>query len=206
MYAVQYTGETFRVSTQDGSSTPVAPADRQLSTHSVAFRPDGTEMLVIDAAGGTGLVDLRNGGTKPGPNLDIKATSASYSSDGQYLAVSDGQASVLIWDVHDARVVQRMAADRVVQVSFSPAGGRVATITEDGRITLWNTTSGARLGDFQVRNSSISTRVMSGIRPGSCGSRQATRCGRRRRAEKSCAGTSIPAHWIATACSQPGVR
>jgi WD40 repeat protein len=204
VYAVQYTGETFRVSTQDGSSTPVAPAVRQRSIDSVALRPDGTEMLVIDAAGGTQLVDLRNGGTKPGPTLDIKVASASYSSDGRYLAVSDGQASVLIWDVQDARVVHRIAADRVVQVSFSPTGDRVATTTEDGRITLWNTTGGARLGEFQVRqfeylnarDVGYQTRLV--WEPSGDALWTATTGGTVVRWDLD------PLHWIATACSAAG--
>jgi WD40 repeat protein len=36
-------------------------------------------------------------------------------------------------------------------MAFSPHGDRLATITGDGRIVVWDTTSGLRLGDVRVR-------------------------------------------------------
>ena len=151
LYATEYDGTVHRVSTQDGGSTQVASGDKKYSVDVVALKPDGREMLVVDFRGDIQILDLQTGLKRPGPALGVKAVSAAYSSDGRYLAVSDGQASVVVWDTLNARVTQRIAAERVAHVRFNPRADRLATITEDGRIALWEMSDGSRLGDFKVR-------------------------------------------------------
>jgi len=129
----------------------VAVGGEDFSVVDAALRPDGAELLLIQAGGSTRLVNLQTGEGRPGPRFGIPVASAAYSLDGRLLAVTDDQASLLVWDTAASKVVRRIAAERVDRMAFSPSGDRLVTITGDGRMAVWDTTSGVRLGDLRVR-------------------------------------------------------
>jgi 2-haloacid dehalogenase len=53
--------------------------------------------------------------------------------------------------VPNGRELRRIPAERVDRIYFDPAGSRLATITDDGRIALWDVADGARIGEVRVR-------------------------------------------------------
>jgi WD40 repeat protein len=151
VYAMESDGRIHRISTVDGTVTTLPTGITGVSNATVALRPDGAELLVRDERDGTRLVDLHTGVTRPGPDFGGPVASVDYSPDGRYLAASDGQAIVSIWDVSTGRELRRIPAERVDRIFFNPAGSRLATITDDGRIALWDVADGARLGEVRVR-------------------------------------------------------
>jgi WD40 repeat protein len=143
-------GSVFALSTSDGMVRKVVAGGERYSIQGAALHSDGSEALLIDNVGGTRLVNLRTGEGRPGPAFGIPVQSAVYSRDGRRLAVTDGGASVLVWDTEALRAVRRIAAERVDRMTFSPRGDRLLTITGEGRMALWDVASGVRLGDLRV--------------------------------------------------------
>ena len=145
-------GGVSTITTASGLARRAAAGGKPYSfAGSAAVRPNSPEILLIQSNGGTRLVNLHTGGTRPGPPLGFPAVSAAYSPDGRLLAVTDGQTSLLLWDTRASRVVRRIDAERVDRMTFSPRGDRLVTITGDGRIAVWDVASGVRLGDLRVR-------------------------------------------------------
>jgi WD40 repeat protein len=155
-------GSTFVIIGDDGSVATLATNDGRIKNlvdggerysfrEGATLRPDGAELLLIQPDGGTRLLDLHTGKARPGPAFGIPVVAAAYTSNGRWLALTDGRSSLLIWDMQASRVVRRIAAERVDRMALSPHGDRLATITGDGRIVVWDTASGLRLGDVRVR-------------------------------------------------------
>lgn len=73
---------------------------------------------------------------------------AIFSADSRYV-ISCGDKSVSIWNVHTGEKIRELAghSGRIFCLATSPTGDIVASGSEDERIRLWNTETGAPIGE-----------------------------------------------------------
>lgn len=67
--------------------------------------------------------------------------SIAFSPDGEILASSSYDGSIILWDYEAARPLSRLPeahTDWVLSVAFSPAGQMMASSSQDGTIRLWD--------------------------------------------------------------------
>lgn len=103
--------------------------------------------------------DLKTPQGKPANAANVSLVeSMAFAPDGKSLAVgSFGE--VVIWDVATGTIRRRLTGfvDRVVTLSYSPFGLRLATgggaPTEDGEVRVFNAATGAQLADIKPSHS-----------------------------------------------------
>lgn len=79
-----------------------------------------------------------------------KVTSATISPDGNYIASSSWDGTVIIWNVTNGHLLKRLDAKKhkVFDVSFSPDGIHIACAYYDGTIIIWNFLDGSIEREF----------------------------------------------------------
>jgi WD40 repeat protein/serine/threonine protein kinase len=116
----------------------------------VAFSPDGR--LLASAGGKTGSVGIWKAATgekvhrfRPQPTI---VRCVAFSPNGQQLASAWGlKGTVSIWDVTTGAEQRTLKqGTRVVRVAFSPDGRRLATVSQDEKVRLYDLTTGQELG------------------------------------------------------------
>ncbi|MFI7672816.1 protein kinase [Actinophytocola sp. NPDC049390] len=118
----------------------------------LAVAPDG-ERIAVPC--GEGLEIRTVGGDEVATYPDVTAIAVTWSPDGDTLAVSTDRAAkssaLLLVDADsgDQRELWETGDDTkaVWSLAFSPGGDRLATGTLHGRIMLWDTASGDRIGE-----------------------------------------------------------
>ncbi len=131
----------------DFSSEEVPNATSQATT------PDGT---LVAYGVSDGSIVVRDGQTDsdiarlPPPAWAVDSAASAiealdFSSDGQLLAAAAG-GGITLWNVRGARVLVNLPGGYGARVALSPDGSTLATMTSDGAITLFDTTSRQRLG------------------------------------------------------------
>ncbi|MDR1174304.1 MAG: caspase family protein [Treponema sp.] len=149
-------GKTFVSGDRDGTiKLWDITADKELknlSGHSwrittLAYSPDGKYILsaswdatitVWDAQSGAEIHLLGVGRSNP-------AVSAFYSSDGKYI-VSASEKNLIIWDAAAGKRLKALAEGKSFNfASYSPDGKKIASIDDDGIITIWNTETGREI-------------------------------------------------------------
>jgi WD40 repeat protein len=113
----------------------------------VAVAPDGAMAASATEDGAIRLWDLmaRRQIGEPIAQLNGDALTVAFSPDGELILAGNGVGGVIGWSVADRRVaIPWFSAHRsdVWEIEFDPAGSRFATASSDGRIRLWDTTTG----------------------------------------------------------------
>jgi WD40 repeat protein len=147
------------------------------SVDSVAFSPNGQQMLAASASGGhLWDRDMRTGVSFEKGHLRA-VTSIAFSPDGQQVLTGSYDQSMLLWEASSGRIkkwfvelqldpkkrtgwlgvlegtlnyVTRMATPlpEVLSVAFSSDGKLVASGQSDGKVRLWEVSSGHKLGQL----------------------------------------------------------
>jgi len=116
-------------------------------THSVAFSPDGTRLattwsnrlaITLDTLTGNPV-----GNPFRAPN-NYGFSDASWSPDGNLIALAPDYTSVFVWDLRTDSVAYELKRhfNRITSVAFSPDGSLLASSDRDGKIHLWNVSTG----------------------------------------------------------------
>jgi WD40 repeat protein len=111
----------------------------------VAFSPDGNTLVSADSDGQILVWDVTSGQLR----MTLPSQFASpisgfvFSQNGNTLA-SISTNSIRLWDVTsgDARLILPESG-QVTDLAFSPDGKSLATVSQDSRITLWDSQSGS---------------------------------------------------------------
>lgn len=109
-----------------------------------AFRRDGSQLAISDDQFTTRLWDPATGQcrhTLTGHGRQV--TLVRFSADGSMLAASGSDGKIRLWDPTTGRQLRRLAGtdDRLVMLeaaTFSPSGHRLVTVSNDGRLNLFN--------------------------------------------------------------------
>ncbi len=113
---------------------------------SFAFSPDGHTLASVDTAGAITLSDLATGQAQLvfSGQLGDPATALEYSPDGTLLA-SIGDSTIMLWGVAEGQARATLSYSGSAPLNdlvISPRSDRVAGLTADGQILLWNVISG----------------------------------------------------------------
>ena len=135
---------------QDGVIHPLYSIDLGASyARFVSFNPTGTEIVACCYNGPVLVLDgeyLRVKGVIPASKSG--ATYASYSPDGNYMAIAmASNKSIVIIRVSDMSPVTTLTghADWVRSVEFSPDGKKLVSCSDDKTVRLWNLESKSSL-------------------------------------------------------------
>ncbi|OZM76773.1 TIR domain-containing protein [Pseudonocardia sp. MH-G8] len=109
-----------------------------------AFRPDGTQLAVSDDEMTTRLWDPATGHCRhvvAGHGRQVM--SVRYDSTGSTLATSSNDGTVRLWEPDTGRLLQRLrdSAEQFVKLEtavFSPTAPRLAIVSNDGRLNLFD--------------------------------------------------------------------
>ncbi|GAA2139340.1 nSTAND1 domain-containing NTPase [Actinomadura napierensis] len=120
-------------------------AGRQL-VEDAAWSPTGEQVAVADWQ-----TDARL--WRPGSDGEPARLSAhtaplhavDWSRSGRFLLTSSGDGTARLWDVHDERMIRKLATGESHAARFSPARTHLATGSRDGAVRLWNFADGADL-------------------------------------------------------------
>jgi len=118
----------------------------------VAFSPDGGRIvmgfyqgeasIIVDAATGVPLKELRNSPARP---EGIASFSISFSPDGRRVLAGDADGSARIWDAETGALLRRFEGrgGRIWAADFSPDGTRVVTSHDYARVAkVWDVATG----------------------------------------------------------------
>ena len=138
-------------------SVEVAPAEvlrsftgHQSDVYAVAVDPEGRTLASAGFDGRVRLWNLDTGGELA--NLEApgeKGLALAFSVDGHQLAVGVDAKQVRIWSIPGDRPRSLAGgAGDLVDSSVTPGGEHLVTASKDGRILVWNRSSGQRLAEF----------------------------------------------------------
>ena len=114
--------------------------------NSVAFSPDGQEVV---SGGGDGTVlvwEASTGREIARTTYDQSANSVAFSPDGTYVVSGSDDKTARVWEAATGREIARMTHDgSVTSVAFSPDGHQVVSASADGIIRIWKVAIGDRI-------------------------------------------------------------
>jgi WD40 repeat protein len=160
-------GELYNVFTSlrlwdpsSGKEMPVVfPHD--LSIHSVAFSPDGKQLLVsgvkhfdefevrqLDVATGKLVRAL--------PELQHEVYSVTFSPDGRVFATGSDDKTARLWETDSGRQIHKLPHDEDVRsVAFSPDGALLASGGWGRKVHLWDVLTGKEMHVFRGHRGAI---------------------------------------------------
>jgi WD40 repeat protein len=119
----------------------------------IALSPDGNTLATFDVDNGVLLWDARTGGFIRGTNdqrreRDSNRGCCAFSPDSRTLFVGEGK-SFRAFNVADGKVVDPPAPpERELTVdAVSPDGTAAVSVTENGRLVVWNLATGKAVGE-----------------------------------------------------------
>jgi WD40 repeat protein/DNA-binding SARP family transcriptional activator len=120
-------------------------------TVDLALSPDGRTLVIAQGSGLVSLQDLTSAPPNRWPLQHADGAFVEFSPDGTILAVGSVASSggeVRLWRVADRFLLHRLPADRtwVGALAFTPDGRTLATGGSEGKVILWDTRTGRRLG------------------------------------------------------------
>jgi WD40 repeat protein len=111
----------------------------------LAFSPDGCQLLSASEAGGLEIRDAISGAEilrKPFVHHAGTITGLFISADGTRLASCARDRTIVLWDMATGRellTLKGLISDPL-GVLFSPDGTRLIAISQDGSLTVWDGT------------------------------------------------------------------
>jgi WD40 repeat protein len=118
---------------------------------SVAFRPDGSQVLSAGADGTIAAWDAVTGNRAFLLDNVEMALSVAYSPDGARFATGGADSVLRLRDAGDGREVwSRQAGERILSVGFAPDGRHIATGDGSGSVTVWDIGSGKESAKFDL--------------------------------------------------------
>jgi WD40 repeat protein len=112
----------------------------------VAFSPDGREVVTSSTAGVARVWDLGTGKERLALKHEDVVTDAEYSPDGRRIVTASKDHTARVWDAASGRELARVGHDAsVTQAVFSPDGREIVTASDDGTARVWDATD-----DFAV--------------------------------------------------------
>jgi WD repeat/SOCS box-containing protein 1 len=127
--------------------------DHKSLVRDLAFAPDGSLRLVSASHDCTlKCWDLRDGGNmyKTLNGAGKRVVSCTWSPDAKLLASVGTGMTVLVWDMKDYKLLNKLEGHLhdVVSCDFSPDGALLATASWDTRVCLWDPITGMLLKTF----------------------------------------------------------
>lgn len=128
-----------------------------LDVKSVAFSPDGRLLASGSLDGTVKLWNPMTGKEVQTLSMSVGALeSLAFSPDGRWLATGGGVGSlraspaerqIKLWDVTSGRELRTLSGhtDRVLDLSLSPNGKQLASVSSDGSTRIWDTQTGQEL-------------------------------------------------------------
>ncbi len=88
---------------------------------------------------------------------DAFFTSIEMSPDGKWFAVGDSEGGLRVWQLADGKQVVAKAVDKndIVDISISPNGAMIATISFDSTVSIWNSDQLTAKTKFKVATNGI---------------------------------------------------
>ena len=131
------------------------PTGPQSFVMDVAFSPDGRHIAAVDVSGCLEIWDIstRKSIDRVEPSEDTQETfrCVAYSPSGEKIAVGTRGGVVRVWDQNGESIV-RCRAITIWKWMLSPFLPRMPQFwhpaREDGRVMLWNATTGEMTGEF----------------------------------------------------------
>ena len=112
----------------------------------VAFSPDGREVVTASTAGVARVWDLGTGKARLALKHEDVVTDAEYSPDGRRIVTASKDHTARVWDATSGRELARVGHDAsVTQAAFSPDSREIVTASDDGTARVWDATD-----DFAV--------------------------------------------------------
>jgi len=116
------------------------------AVHSVAFHPDGTQVVIGDRRGTIQILDIETGRILlffQGHTSLV--SSVSFSPDGSRIVSGSADNTVRLWDLAGQMVAEPFRGHEagVSSVSFSPDGSRIVSGSYDETIRVWDVATGA---------------------------------------------------------------
>ena len=117
-----------------------APAMNQ-GWHGLAFRPDGDQLVFVDARGVVQVWNVQQdaGVFQLGQPGDFNAPHLALSADGRRLAALSESSSVAVWDLPTRRKLLQLPSERnaVWSLAWNRSGDDLAVGLSDGNLAIW---------------------------------------------------------------------
>jgi WD40 repeat protein len=118
---------------------------KQLKVFSLAFSPDGENLVTTHDQGTVYITDLRTQVRRKVKLHRGEVGTSSFSPKGGKLFTCDQHGKGIIWDVHSKEaflVLPRCHDSRITSSAFSPDGTKIATAGKDGTAKIWDAKNG----------------------------------------------------------------
>lgn len=126
--------------------TPLRTLKLDNSVWHMSFSPDGSTLASVDQEGAIQLWDTKTGKLQRRLSFDDHGGFVEFSPDGKLFAAAADQAIVLV-DSETGKEVRRLTGHRgnPQNVAFSPDSKKLASVSWDGTLRLWNVATGEQL-------------------------------------------------------------
>ncbi len=133
---------------------------------SIAFRPDGAMLFSVGVDGSLAVLDLKTRLEIPVPPQGLgPVRCAAFSPNNRVVATATATAAVSLHDLvdHRSRTLDDISASTTAAacLAFSPDGETLVVGQEDGKITLWNASTGRKRSTLPGHTEFVATLAFS---------------------------------------------